>query len=72
MVGKQVKGKLMEVIDNPGTTIEKGVKRGLETIVDIGKEVTDTVTKKLKEKQRTEHHDDKYSTSRMVLQKGLK
>ena len=37
MSDEETKGKIKEVIENPGVSIEKGVKKGLDTIKDFGK-----------------------------------
>ena len=43
---KTIKRKIKKVIDDPGISIEKGLKKGLETTKDFGKEVKNTVIKK--------------------------
>ena len=52
MNNEEIKGKIKKVVENPGVSIEKGVKKGWETAKDFGKEVKDTVTKKIKKEEK--------------------
>ena len=69
MRDEEIKDKIKEVIDNPGNSIEKGMK----TLIDFGKEMTDTVTKKIKEKEkRGKSNYDEHPTTLMMYEKGTK
>jgi len=69
MSAEEIKDKIKEVIDNPGTAIEKGVK----TVIDFGKELTDTVTEKIKEKEkRGKRKYDEHPTTLMMSERGTK
>jgi len=37
MNNEEIKGKIKKVVENPGVSIEKGVKKGWETVKDFGK-----------------------------------
>jgi predicted house-cleaning noncanonical NTP pyrophosphatase (MazG superfamily) len=69
MSDEEIKDKIKEIIDNPGTAIEKGVK----TVIDFGKELTDTMTEKIKEKEkRGKRNYDEHQNTLMMSDKGTK
>jgi len=94
MGNKQIKERIKEVIDSPGVSLEKGVKKGWDVVKEVGKNEKiinvvdnpgialekgvkkglDALTKKLKEEEEEEkeNYDQKYETTRMVIQKNVK
>ena len=72
MKDEELKEKIKEIVDNPGVTIEKGVKKGFNTVMELGKEVTDTVTTKIKQKEKRKGSHDEYQNTLMMSDKVIK
>jgi len=72
MKDEELKEKVKEIVDNPGVTIEKGVKKGLDTVMELGKEVTDTMTTKIKQKEKRKGSHDEHQNTLMMSDKVIK
>jgi hypothetical protein len=48
---EEKKAKVKKALDEPGITLEKGVKKGWGAVKKLGKDVKDTVTKEKEEKK---------------------
>ncbi len=72
MKDEELKGKIKEIMDNPGVTLEKGVKKGLDTVLELGKEMTDNVATKIKEKEKRKGSQDEQQSTLMMSNKVMK
>jgi len=72
MKDEELKEKIKEIVDNPGVSLEKGVKKGLDTVLELGKEVTDTVSTKIKQKEKRKGSHDEPQNTLMMSEKVIK
>jgi len=71
---KEIKGKIKEIVDNPGNAIEIGLKKSWDNTKNFGKDIKNTITKKVKEKEERveENYEHKRPRTLMMSQKGMK
>jgi len=72
MKDEELKEKIKEIVDNPGVSLEKGVKKGFGTVLELGKDVTDTVTTKIKQKEKRKGSHEEHQNTLMMSDKVMK